>query len=72
MGSCIVVEKQSQACCRLRDRCMLAASRKKEVPCMSLQEVAEPEPGSELYYVFVGACILKIVITHVLQTSGAE
>lgn len=39
---------------------------------MSLQEVAEPEPGSELYYVFVGACILKIVITHVLQTSGAE
>lgn len=64
--------KQPQACCRLRDRCMLAASRRMEAPCMPFQEVAEPEPGPELFCVFVGACILKIVISHVLQTSGPE
>lgn len=39
---------------------------------MPFQKVAEPETGPELYCVFVGVCILKIVITHMLQTSGAH
>lgn len=39
---------------------------------MPFQEVAETEPRPELYCVFVGACILKIVIPHLLQTSGTE
>lgn len=34
--------------------------------------VTEPELGLELYCAFVGASILRIVITHVLWTSGAE
>lgn len=39
---------------------------------MPFQELAEPEPGPELYCVFVGLCILKVLVTHVLQTSGPE
>lgn len=30
------------------------------------------ELGLQLYCVSVGACILKTVITHVLQTAGSE
>lgn len=39
---------------------------------MPFQEVAEAELGPVLYCVFVGGCILNIVLTRVLQTSGPE